>query len=219
MAERREETRANVEVEVNFRTAQEFLAAYSKNISGGGILIRSQQPQPLNQGVTLRFTLPGVAHQFEISGVVVWSNPVGGRSSFPAGMGVKFVDLGAKDGALIAGFVAKASASVGHGAAEQAPARQPAPQPTPSVRPAAPPPPSPPRPPAPAAQPARPPATPTRSPAAGQTSPIVRPVPAPSASQAVKPPAPGAARPTTPAGSAPATQKIPPPAGTGPKKP
>ncbi len=73
MAEQRQELRANVEVEVNYRTLQEFIAAYSRNISGGGVFIRTPQPQPLNQEVLLRFTLPGIARRFEVRGVVVWS--------------------------------------------------------------------------------------------------------------------------------------------------
>jgi type IV pilus assembly protein PilZ len=110
MAERRQEDRANVEVEVNYRTAQEFLAAYSRNISGGGIFIRTAQPQPLNQSVMLRFTLPGIAHRFEINGIIVWVN-TSSRSSFPVGMGVKFMSMPPKDAELIADFIKKAMAS------------------------------------------------------------------------------------------------------------
>ncbi len=87
MPERRDEPRVDVEIEVHYRTAQEFLAAYSRNISGGGIFLRTQQPLSLNQSVVLRFTLPGVAHPFEVHGVVVWANPVSMRSSFPPGNG------------------------------------------------------------------------------------------------------------------------------------
>jgi len=204
MAERREENRADVEVVVHFRTAQEFLAAYSKNISGGGILIRSQQPQPLNRNVLLRFTLPGVPHRFDVQGMVVWSNPVAGRSAFPAGMGIKFLELGAQEAALIADFVARATAAMGHGVVEGGVVHPPTPPPAPAAQPAAPVPP-----PLPAARPAVPPA---RTPAAGQAHPAVRPA-SPPTGQAVRPPASGAAHP------APTTQRIPPTAGAGTKKP
>ncbi len=105
MPERRDDSRAEVEVEVRYRTAQEFLAAYSRNISGGGIFLRTQQPLPLNQTVLLRFTLPGVTHQFQVHGVVVWANPASVRSSFPAGMGIKFLEIEPKDQQLIAEFI------------------------------------------------------------------------------------------------------------------
>jgi type IV pilus assembly protein PilZ len=110
MAERRDEARAPIEVEVQYRTVQEFLAAYSRNISGGGIFIRTAQPQPLNQAIMLRFTLPGIAHRFEINGMVVWVN-TSSRSSFPVGMGIKFMQMPQKDADLIAEFVKKAVAA------------------------------------------------------------------------------------------------------------
>jgi len=108
MHDRRADSRAEIDVEVNYRTAQEFLAAYSKNISGGGIFIRTAQPHPLNQKVLVRFTLPGVNHKFEVHGMVVWANSATGRTSFPSGMGIKFLELNADDSKLITEFLNKA---------------------------------------------------------------------------------------------------------------
>jgi uncharacterized protein (TIGR02266 family) len=107
MDERRVDERAEVEVEVRYRTVQEFLAAYSRNISGGGLFIRTPQPQPLNQHVQLRFTLPGLDHRFEMGGVVVWTN-VSPRSSFPLGMGIKFLQVASEDFERISEFVKNA---------------------------------------------------------------------------------------------------------------
>lgn len=111
MTERRAEPRAEVDLEVHYRTAQEFLSAYARNISGGGMFIRTQQSLPLNQAVRVRFTLPGVAHKFEIRGIVVWSNPAPSRSSFPSGMAVKFLEIDPKSQKLIQDFVNKATGS------------------------------------------------------------------------------------------------------------
>jgi len=108
MAEQRQELRANVEVEVHYRTLQEFIAAYSRNISGGGVFIRTPQPQPLNREVLLRFTLPGIARRFEVRGMVVWVNTAS-RSSFPVGMGIKFLQMDPKDVTLLADFMSKAT--------------------------------------------------------------------------------------------------------------
>jgi len=105
MHDRRTEPRADVDVEVHYRTAQEFVSAYSRNISGGGIFIKTQHPLPLNQTVRLRFTLPGITHQFQTGGIVVWSNPVSSRSFLPFGMGIKFLDLDPKPKQIIADFV------------------------------------------------------------------------------------------------------------------
>ncbi len=105
MAEPRGEPRAEADFEVHYRTAQEFLSAYSRNISGGGIFIRTQQPPPLNQKVRLRFTMPGIAHPFECEGIVVWSSPVPSRGVLPSGMGIKFLDLDPESRQLIVEFV------------------------------------------------------------------------------------------------------------------
>ena len=105
MEERRADPRVPVELEVHYRSAQEFLTAYTVNISGGGIFIKTREPLPLNQVVHLRFTLPGIAHVFNLHGLVVWTNPQPSRSSFPSGMGIKFMNLDPEGKKLIAGFV------------------------------------------------------------------------------------------------------------------
>jgi uncharacterized protein (TIGR02266 family) len=101
----RADPRADVQVEVHYRTAQEFIAASSLNISGGGIFIRTREPLPLNQELHLRFTLPGIARPFSVQGLVVWTNPYPSRSGFASGMGIKFMDLDLESKKLIAGFV------------------------------------------------------------------------------------------------------------------
>jgi type IV pilus assembly protein PilZ len=105
VTERREEPRAEVDIEVRYRTGQEFLSAYSQNISGGGIFVRTARPLPLNHRVRLRFTLPGVPHRFEVNGIVVWSNPGSGHGSFSSGMGIKLMDLDPYSKKLITEFV------------------------------------------------------------------------------------------------------------------
>jgi len=102
---RREDPRVDVDLEVQYRTAQEFTAAYAKNISGGGVFIRTQQPLPLNSEVQVRFTLPGVSRPFVVRGLVVWTNPYPSRSSFPPGMGIKFMELEPEAKEIIARFV------------------------------------------------------------------------------------------------------------------
>jgi len=109
MEERRQDLRGEVAFEVHYGSIQEFLSAYSGNISGGGIFIRTQEPLPLNHEVRIRFTLPGVTHQFDCRGIVVWANPLPKQSFLPTGMGVKFVDMDAAAKNLIDEFVQKSS--------------------------------------------------------------------------------------------------------------
>ncbi|HEX9899910.1 MAG TPA: TIGR02266 family protein [Candidatus Methylomirabilis sp.] len=105
MRERRGEPRVEVDVEVHYRTAQEFVSAYARNVSGGGIFVRTQHPLALNQVVRVRFTLPGITHKFECNGTVVWANPPSSRSALPAGMGIKLEDLDPEARTLLSDFV------------------------------------------------------------------------------------------------------------------
>jgi len=104
-AERRVHPRADVNLEVHYRTAHEFMVAYAKNISGGGICIRTAKPLPLNSEVQLRFHLPGVPSPFEVKGLVVWTNPFAGQTAFPTGMGIKFLELGPNEKQILDEFV------------------------------------------------------------------------------------------------------------------
>lgn len=101
----RADPRVDVDLEVQYRTAQEFTAAYAENISGGGIFIRTQRPLSLNREMQLRFTLPGLSRTFVVRGLVVWANPSPSRSSFPPGMGIKFMELDPEAKTIIAQFV------------------------------------------------------------------------------------------------------------------
>jgi type IV pilus assembly protein PilZ len=102
--EKRKDPRADVQIEIQYQTDREFLAAYTKNISGGGVFIRTSQPLSLNQKVALRFTLPSIDHQFEIGGLVVWVNS-SPRGAFPVGMGIKFLEIKPADADAVAEFV------------------------------------------------------------------------------------------------------------------
>ena len=97
--------RADVNLEVQFRSAEDFVAAYAKKISGGGLFIQTATPLALNQAVHLRFTLPGMAEPFELKGLVVWTNPFASQAAFPTGMGIKFLELEPHQRTIIDDFV------------------------------------------------------------------------------------------------------------------
>jgi uncharacterized protein (TIGR02266 family) len=114
-AERRVDPRADVNLEVRYRSAHDFMVAYAKNISGGGICIRTAKPLPLNSEVQLRFSLPGIPDVFEIKGLVVWTNPYASQTAFPTGMGIKFLELGPDEKKTIDDFVQSQLAGAQHG--------------------------------------------------------------------------------------------------------
>ena len=122
MSEQRIHPRVDVDLEVQYQPVPEFLTASSMNISIGGVYICTPQPQPRDREILLRFTLPGVAHPLQISGIVVWSNQGTSRSPFPPGMGIKFLNVTDTDANLLVDFVAKAQGQGSPAASVQEPA-------------------------------------------------------------------------------------------------
>ena len=85
--------RVLVHMEVTYKEAGPFIKSYIMNVNGGGLFIKTATPLPLDSKVTLSLTLPGDTEAMELEGIVVWTNPKGGKNSFPKGMGVKFLNI------------------------------------------------------------------------------------------------------------------------------
>jgi type IV pilus assembly protein PilZ len=90
---RRHHARYTTEIQVDCRSGDTFLFSYIQNISEMGIFIRSNEPLPVGTHLALRFH-PDGEEAFEISGQVVWVNPIRpiGENINP-GMGVRFEGL------------------------------------------------------------------------------------------------------------------------------
>jgi type IV pilus assembly protein PilZ len=93
-ADRRVHARVTVDIEVDYKSADNFLFAYITDISAMGIFIRTNAPEPPGTRINLRFTPPGSA-QLSLEGRVMWVNPYrpGSYDNINPGMGVQFVDL------------------------------------------------------------------------------------------------------------------------------
>ena len=85
--------RALVHMEVAYKESGPFIKSYIMNVNGGGLFIKTATPLPLDSKVTLSLTLPGDTEVMALEGIVVWTNPKGGKNSFPKGMGVKFLNI------------------------------------------------------------------------------------------------------------------------------
>jgi len=59
----RQSPRVPVEVRMDYETA---VTGRSVSLSQSGIFVRTVQPLPLNETLTLRFRLPGVAKEFQV---------------------------------------------------------------------------------------------------------------------------------------------------------
>jgi uncharacterized protein (TIGR02266 family) len=88
-------------MEVVYKESGSFIKSYIMNVNGGGLFIKTATPLPLDSKVTLSLTLPGDTEVMTLEGVVVWTNPRGGKNSFPKGMGVKFLNIKSEHGEKI----------------------------------------------------------------------------------------------------------------------
>jgi uncharacterized protein (TIGR02266 family) len=101
--ESRGSPRAPVEVQVDYETA---VAGHSVNLSRSGIFVRTAEPRPRGETLTLRLHLPGVEGGFQVRGKVIWSNPEPG-GTYPQGMGIRFERLPKAQAEQIAAFVSR----------------------------------------------------------------------------------------------------------------
>jgi type IV pilus assembly protein PilZ len=92
---RRRHVRVLVDLEVNYKSEDNFLFAYIADISEMGIFVRTTSPEPAGTRLNLRFAPPGDP-VIQVEGVVVWTNPFrpGDPDNINPGMGVQFVELG-----------------------------------------------------------------------------------------------------------------------------
>ena len=86
-AEGRGETRAPIELKVDYKKLNSFFADYTKNISKGGTFIKTAKPLPIGTRFLFKLSVPQRTDPFELLGEVVWSTTEGDEP----GMGIRFV--------------------------------------------------------------------------------------------------------------------------------
>lgn len=94
-------------VSLKFKEFRGFLAEYSKNISAGGMFIRTEEPQPPGSRFDFELTLDEDYTLIHGLGEVVWVRSRDEGPERPAGMGVRFLDLDEKSRDLIDRIVAE----------------------------------------------------------------------------------------------------------------
>lgn len=90
--DRRQFARADIQLEIAYKTLEPFLQDYTRNISAGGLFIETRFPLEAGTRLTLRFALPGLSETLEVQGEVVRSlspSRAAEHGSRP-GMGVRF---------------------------------------------------------------------------------------------------------------------------------
>jgi type IV pilus assembly protein PilZ len=90
-SDRRRETRAPIELRVEYKRLNTFFADYTKNISRGGSFIATERSLDIGTEFIFALDLPGLPEPLRIKGRVMWTtHPDEASKANPAGMGIEF---------------------------------------------------------------------------------------------------------------------------------
>ncbi len=92
-SDNRKAERLPAEVKVDYRTVGSFITDYTRNISQGGLFIRTSLPMEVGEKVRLRLTLPNGEAPFALDGVVKWVSLLRDKDKHPPGMGIEFTEF------------------------------------------------------------------------------------------------------------------------------
>ncbi len=91
---RREYDRIPITLEVNYNTELDFLNSYTRNISAGGMFIRTIYPLPEGTELNIKFAIPEIKADFSLVAKVVWAaKPENGSDQEESGMGINFINM------------------------------------------------------------------------------------------------------------------------------
>jgi len=106
-ADARKHPRYKVDISVDCSTRDLFLSTHVCNIGKGGLFIRSGNPLPLNDEVSLILYLPATKGYIRATGRVVWNYDMEkGTSHLIPGSGIRFADMSASDRATLESYLA-----------------------------------------------------------------------------------------------------------------
>ena len=105
---RRELLRVQAKVEVEFKSFDQFYGEYTKNISRGGIFIKTRQVLPAQTVLEILLKLPGEKPLFLVGEVVHCMDPeTAQRNGWDPGFGVHFVDFEDGDHQALEQYIAR----------------------------------------------------------------------------------------------------------------
>jgi type IV pilus assembly protein PilZ len=90
--DRRRESRAPIELRVEYKRLNSFFADYTKNISKGGTFIKTSKPLEIGTEFVFRLTVPRLGEDLALRGRVQWIvRPEEAQGGREPGMGIGFV--------------------------------------------------------------------------------------------------------------------------------
>lgn len=100
----RNSDRLPITLEVNFKTELEFLNCKTKNISAGGMFIRTFYPLPEGTELNVRFSIPEIEIDFSVIAKVVWSAVVRENEN-ESGMGINFMNMSKEKSTILKSYI------------------------------------------------------------------------------------------------------------------
>ena len=117
MADTRKDKRAPVSLKVRFKSAtvDEFIEQYARDISRGGIFIKSKSPMPIGTLLKFEFQLKDESRLIHGVGRVVWKRDTeeANGEEKPPGMGIKFIKMDPQSRQLVEQIVSSRGDSPG----------------------------------------------------------------------------------------------------------
>jgi type IV pilus assembly protein PilZ len=90
----REDVRILETLRVTYKEKRAFIKAYTGNVSGGGLFIKTENLLEEGEDFLVKLELPGVSDSIVIKCEVIWRREKEEETDlYPAGMGVKFVEM------------------------------------------------------------------------------------------------------------------------------
>lgn len=100
---RRTEPRIPKTLSVSYKDKKSFLTAYTGNISGGGLFIKTDSPLPVGESFSLKLQLPEIPDPLKIQCTVAWANKQ--EEGEASGMGIKFSKMSDKDNQRLQSYI------------------------------------------------------------------------------------------------------------------
>ncbi|UQA60149.1 PilZ domain-containing protein [Polyangium aurulentum] len=90
-SDRRVQSRAAIELNVEYKRLNTFFADYTRNISKGGTFIRTDRPLDVDTEFVFALSIKSLAEPLRLRGRVKWIvRPTDATPDSPAGMGIEF---------------------------------------------------------------------------------------------------------------------------------
>ena len=103
---RRKHERLPITLTVNYRTDMDFLNAAAKDISLGGMFLRTASPLPEGTALDLCFDIPEIPIEFCVTAEIIWAvSSAEADYEEDCGMGLRFINLNKERSKLLGEYI------------------------------------------------------------------------------------------------------------------